>query len=91
MAKEVSRSELRTLLTKAKEGLRIAKQNLDSVALIRDNKPRQSPEYRTANECYVAVKATFDQQEAQVNNLKERQKVVGNYGKKSKKTEDDPK
>lgn len=82
--KEPTRSELRTLKTRAQEGLRVAQQNLTSVGIIRDGLDRKSGEYRIAAKCYDAVKATFDQQDAIVKELEARQKVVGNYGKKNK-------
>lgn len=80
-----SRSEIRTLKTKAKEGARIAKQNLDSIAMIRDKLNRQSEGYKVANECYKVVCTTLEQQQAVIKKLTEQQKTVGSY--KSKKNE----
>ncbi len=82
-----SRSELRTLKTKAQEGLRIAEQNLNSIAMIRDALKRASKEYLIASKCYQAVYATWEQQLAVVDKLNKQQKVVGSYKSKKKKTE----
>ena len=77
-----SRSELRTLKTRAQEGVRIAKQNLDSIAMIRDRLDRKTEGYRIANDCYKAVEATFQQQEAVVGKLAEQQRIAGTYKSK---------
>lgn len=79
-----SRSELRTLKTRAQEGVRIAKQNLDSIAMIRDRLDRGTEGYKIASECYKAVYTTWEQQEAVVKKLADQQKVVGTYKSKKK-------
>lgn len=78
-----SRSELRTLLTKAKEGLRIAKQNLDNIAAIRDGLDRKSEEYKVASKCYQVVYTTWEQQDSAVKNFKQKQAALGSRKKKN--------
>jgi vacuolar-type H+-ATPase subunit D/Vma8 len=82
-----SRSELRTLKTKAQEGVRIAKQNLDKISMIRDCLDRSSEGYKTASECYKAVYTTYEQQEAVLAKLTEQARLAGHYGRKSPTTE----
>jgi hypothetical protein len=81
-----SRSELRTLLTKAQEGLRIAKEVLSGIEVILTHQERGSLQYNVALFCYNAAKKVRDQQLATVDRLTQRRKVVGSYAKKKKST-----
>lgn len=85
-----SRSELRTLLTKSQEGLRIAKEILSGIELILTHQERGSLQYNVALFCYNAAKKVRDQQLAAVDRLNQRRKVVGSYAKKKKKSNAPP-
>ncbi len=80
-----SRSELRTLLTKAQEGLRVAKEILGGIELILTHQERGSLQYNVALFCHNAAKKVRDQQLATLDRLKQRRKLVGSYTKKKKK------
>ena len=79
-----SRSELRTMLTKAQEGLRVAKEILGSLEVILTHQERGSLQYNVALFCYNAARKVRDTQQATLDRLKQRRKVVGSYTKKGK-------
>jgi hypothetical protein len=79
-----SRSELRTLLTKAHEGLRVAKEILGGIELILNHQERGSLQYNVALFCHNAARKVRDQQQAVVDRLKQQRKIVGSYTKKKK-------
>jgi hypothetical protein len=81
-----SRSELRTLLTKAHEGLRIAKEILGSIELILTHQERGSLQYNVALFCHNAARKVRDTQQQAVDKLKQQRKVVGSYTKKKRLT-----
>lgn len=79
-----SRSELRTLLTKSKEGLRVAKEILSGIEVILNHQEKGSMQYNVALFCYNSARKVRDTQLANVDRLRQRRKVVGSYTKKRK-------
>lgn len=81
-----TRSELRTLLTKTQEGLRVSKEILGGLEVILNHQERGSMQYNVALFCYNAARKVRDQQLAALDRLKKRRKVVGTYAKKKKRS-----
>ena len=79
-----TRSELRTLKTKAAGELRIAKQCLETVEMQLHKLPLGSEGRAAMQTCYDQIKTTHDQCEAVVKNLNAESKVVGGYKSKKK-------
>jgi hypothetical protein len=77
-----TRSTLRTLITKASDARRIAEQNMQGIAMIRDRQKRGSTAYDVAQQCYNVAKATFDQQDTLLKQLQEERREVGGYDRK---------
>ena len=82
-----SRSELRTMLTKAQEGLRVAKEILGGIEVILNHQERGSLQYNVALFCSNAARKARDQQLIAIDRLKQRRKVIGTYAKKRKRIE----
>lgn len=82
-----SRSELRTLLTKAHEGLRVAKEILGGIEVILNHQERGSLQYNVALFCHNAARKVRDQQQASLDRLNQHRKLVGSYTKKKKTTQ----
>jgi len=74
------------MLTKAHEGLRIAKEILGSIELILTHQERGSLQYNVALFCHNAARKVRDQQQQMVDRLKQQRKVVGSYTKKKRLT-----
>ena len=81
-----TRSELRTMLIKAQEGLRVAKEILGGIEVILNHQQRGNVEYNVALFCFNAARKARDQQQATLDRLKQRRKVVGTYAKKKPST-----
>lgn len=88
MAKH-TRSELRTLKTKANEGLRIAKQVMDGIAMIRNPLAKNTTRRQVADQCFNVAENAYNQQLAVVNELQAEIQEVGTYSrdKKQKQTQ----
>jgi hypothetical protein len=64
--------------------LRVAKEILAGIEVILNHQPRGSVESNVALFCYNAARKVRDQQQAILDRLKQRRKVVGSYTKKKK-------
>jgi hypothetical protein len=73
------------MLTKAQEGLRVAKEILGNLEVILTHQERGSLQYNVALFCYNAARKVRDTQQATLDRLKQRRKVVGSYTKKGKR------
>lgn len=81
-----SRSTIRTLVTKASEAMRVAKQIMDNLEMIRNGERAGSEGRRVAEKCFQSGRTIYLQQKAVFDNLTSERKEVGNYkgGKKKK-------
>jgi len=79
-----TRSTIRTLITKAAEGMRIAKQNMDAIEMIRNSQKKGTLPWQVADQCLHVAKTTFEQQKAVFDKLSNERQEVGTYTRKKK-------
>lgn len=72
------------MLIKAQEGLRTSKEILEGIEVILSHQERGSLQYNVALFCYNAARKVRDRQQATIDRLNQRRKVVGSYIKKKK-------